>query len=139
MHIQLRPALFDFSPLISGTNGLAPHHHKPGMKSLPGAGLIFLAGGVVVGCCTSQLSKARNEDHTMRLLILAAAASLVLTGAVSAKETRHHHSHDASASVAGGSAPADTLSAHDAHILNLRDSGYNPAGDHDGAGNIKQN
>jgi hypothetical protein len=73
----------------------------------------------------------------MRLLILAAAATLVLTGTVSAKETKHHH--NANASVAEGSAPADTLSAHDAHVLNLRDSGYNPAGDHDGAGNIKQN
>jgi len=75
----------------------------------------------------------------MRLVILAAAATLVLTGTVSAKEARHHHSHDATASVAGGAAPADTLSAHDAHALNLRDSGYNPAGDRDGVGNIKQN
>jgi hypothetical protein len=72
----------------------------------------------------------------MRLLILAAAATLVLTGAVSAKETKHHHTN---ASVAEGSAPADTLSAHDAHVLNLRESGYNPAGDHDSVGNIKQN
>lgn len=75
----------------------------------------------------------------MRLLILAAAATLVLTGTVSAKETKHHHYRDANASVAEGSAPADTLSAHDTHILNLRDSGYNPAGDRDGAGNIRQN
>jgi hypothetical protein len=75
----------------------------------------------------------------MRLLVLAAAATLVLTGTVSAKETKHHHYRDASASVAEGAAPADTLSAHDAHILNLRDSGYNPSGDRDGAGNIKQN
>jgi hypothetical protein len=75
----------------------------------------------------------------MRLLILAAAATLVLTGTVSAKETKHHHSRDASASVAEGAAPADTLSAHDTHMLNLRESGYNPAGDRDGVGNIRQN
>jgi hypothetical protein len=75
----------------------------------------------------------------MRLLILATAATLVLTGAVSAKEAKHHHYRDSNASVAEGAAPADTLSAHDAHLMNLRDSGYNPAGDRDGAGNIKQN
>jgi hypothetical protein len=75
----------------------------------------------------------------MRLLILATAATLVLTGTVSAKETKHHHYRDANASVAEGAAPADTLSAHDAHVLNLRDSGYNPAGDRDGVGNIRQN
>jgi hypothetical protein len=83
----------------------------------------------------------------MRLLILAAAATLVITGAAMADESvrtnvkgaQHHHYRDASASVAEGSAPADTLSAHDTHIKNLHDSGYNPAGDLDAAGNIKQN
>jgi hypothetical protein len=71
----------------------------------------------------------------MRLLILAAAITLALTGTVTAKETKHHHFRDANASIAAGSAPADTLSAHDAHNMNLRDSGYNPAGDRDATGN----
>lgn len=82
----------------------------------------------------------------MRLLILAAAATLVLTGAAAADESvhnfkgaRHHHTSDANASVPEGSAPADTLSAHDAHMKNLHDAGYNPAGDLDAAGNVKQN
>jgi hypothetical protein len=75
----------------------------------------------------------------MRLLILAAAATLIITGTAVAKEGQHHHHHrDANASVAEGSSPADTLSAHDAHIKNLHDSGYNPAGDRDAAGNIRQ-
>jgi hypothetical protein len=76
----------------------------------------------------------------MRLLILAAAATLVITGTAMAKEGQHHHHHhhDVNASVAEGSSPADILSAHDAHIKNLHDSGYNPAGDHDAAGNIRQ-
>jgi hypothetical protein len=75
----------------------------------------------------------------MRLLILATAATLVLTGAVSAKEMKHHQFRDANASMAQGSGvSADTLSAHDAHILNLRDSGYNPSGDRDAAGNMGQ-
>jgi hypothetical protein len=83
--------------------------------------------------------KNKKRGSSMRLLILATAAALAFTGTVSAKETRHHHYRDASASVAEGAAPADTLSAHDAHLMNLRDSGYNPAGDHDAVGNIKQN
>jgi len=84
----------------------------------------------------------------MRLLVLAAAATLVVTGAAMADESvpktnvkgaRHHHYSEANASVAEGSASADTLSPHDAHIKNLQDSGYNPASDRDGAGNIKSN
>jgi hypothetical protein len=78
-----------------------------------------------------------------RLLILAAAATLVITGTAMAAQQHHHHHHhyrDASASVGEGSAPADnTLGAHAAHIKNLHDSGYNPAGDFDAAGNIKNN
>ena len=74
----------------------------------------------------------------MRLLILAAAAGLIITGTAMAKEGHHHHYRDASASVAEGSSPADALSAHDAHIKNLHDSGYNPAGDRDAAGNVRQ-
>ena len=81
----------------------------------------------------------------MRLLILAAAAALVVTGAAMARESvhqhhvTHHHSHDASAPNAEGSAPADTLSAHDTYMTNLHDSGYNVHGDLDANGNMRQN
>ena len=72
----------------------------------------------------------------MRLLILAAAATLVITGPAMAKGAHHHHYRDANASVADDSAAADTLSAHKAHIENLHDSGYNPANDFNSAGNV---
>ena len=82
----------------------------------------------------------------MRLLILAAAATLVVTGGAMARESvrhhhhvTHHHSHNASAPIAEGSAPADTLSAHDAYMQNLHDSGYNAHGDRDAFGNVRQN
>lgn len=79
----------------------------------------------------------------MRLLILAAAATLAITGTAMARESvrmHHHHHHlDANASVPEGAAPADTLGAHQVYMKNLHDSGYNPAGDHDAAGNIRQN
>jgi ABC-type molybdate transport system substrate-binding protein len=82
----------------------------------------------------------------MRLLILAAAATLVVTGAAMARESvhhhhhvAHHHSHNASAPIAEGSAPADTLSAHDAYMQNLHDSGYNSHSDRDAFGNVRQN
>jgi hypothetical protein len=55
----------------------------------------------------------------MRLLILATASILVLTGTVMAD-----------------SVPADTLNAHDSYMRNLRDSGYNPAGDRHANGNV---
>jgi hypothetical protein len=51
----------------------------------------------------------------------------------------HHHTHNASAPIAEGSAPADTLSAHDAYMQNLHDSGYNSHGDRDAFGNVRQN
>ena len=86
----------------------------------------------------------------MRLLILAAAATLVITGTAMADESvgtnvkgaHHHHYRDANASVPNayvpdGSAPADTLSAHETHIKNLHDSGYNPASDFNSAGNVQ--
>jgi hypothetical protein len=80
----------------------------------------------------------------MRLLILAAAATLVITGTAMADESvgtsvkgAHHHYHDANASVAEDSAAADTASAHGAHIKNLHDSGYNPASDFNSAGNVQ--
>ena len=77
----------------------------------------------------------------MRLLILAAAATLVVTGAAMAHESvhhhvMHHHEHNASAPIAEGSIPADALSAHDAHMKNLHDSGYNPHNDLDAYGNV---
>jgi hypothetical protein len=81
----------------------------------------------------------------MRILILAAAATLVVTGAAMARESvhhhhvTHHHSHNASAPIAEGSAPADTLSAHDTYMKNLHDSGYNSHGDLDANGNMRQN
>jgi hypothetical protein len=81
----------------------------------------------------------------MRLLILAAAATLVITGTAvadesvgtNAKGAHHHHYRDANASVADDSVPADTLSAHELHVKNLHDSGYNAASDVNAAGNIK--
>jgi hypothetical protein len=79
----------------------------------------------------------------MRLLILAAAATLALTGAASAndsvKHTKKVHYEDANASAPADAAPADTMSAHDSYMKNLRDSGYNAAGDRDAAGNIRAN
>jgi hypothetical protein len=65
----------------------------------------------------------------MRLLILAAAATLFITGTAMAAQHHHHQHHAANAPVAAGSVPADTLSAHDLYIKNLHDSGYNPAAD----------
>ena len=82
----------------------------------------------------------------MRLLILAAAATLAISGTAMAEGTsgkvaRHHHHHfsDANAAIPEGAAPADVLSAHDAHLENLRESGYNPASDRDAAGNVRAN
>lgn len=77
----------------------------------------------------------------MRLLVLAAAATLVFTGTAMANEPvrTHHHHHHADAAAAEGSASPDTLSAHDAHMKNLHDSGYNPSNDFTAAGNIKSN
>lgn len=83
----------------------------------------------------------------MRLLILASAATLFVTGAAMARDpvrthhvTHHYHHHvDTSAPAAEGAFPADVLSAHAAHIENLRESGYNPASDFDAVGNLKAN
>ena len=80
----------------------------------------------------------------MRLpIILAAAATLVVAGAAMARESEHehhhvmhHHYHSASPPMADGSIPADALSAHDAHMKNLHDSGYNPHNDFDSYGNV---
>ncbi|MBR1143627.1 hypothetical protein [Bradyrhizobium sp. AUGA SZCCT0431] len=52
--------------------------------------------------------------------------------------TQRRHYHDANASMAGGSVPADTPS-HRVYLKNLHDSGYNPGSDVDGAGNMKVN
>jgi hypothetical protein len=81
----------------------------------------------------------------MRLLILAAAATLAITGTAMADESvgtnakgaHRHHYRDANASAAEDSASADTLSAHEMHIKNLHDSGYNPASDFNAAGNVQ--
>ena len=78
----------------------------------------------------------------MRLLILAAAATLVVTGAAMAHESvhhhvMHHHYQNANARIDEGSGTADTLSAHDAHMKNLHNSGYNPHNDFDAYGNVQ--
>ena len=83
----------------------------------------------------------------MRFLILAAAATLAVSGAAVARESVHHHhhamhhqSHNASAPPAAeGSIPADSLGNHETRMKNLHDSGYNPHSDLDAYGNIRQN
>src|ERR1700688_5246271 len=106
------------------------------MQSLPETGSTFCTGRCSRRGALRSTSKEKNEDHIMRLLILAAAATLVITGTAMAEESlgtnakgahHHHHFRDANASVADGAAPIDTLSAHDLHMENFRDSGYNPA------------
>lgn len=67
----------------------------------------------------------------MRLLILAAAATLAISGTAMAAQHHHHH-HAAQATNAPapeGATPADTLSAHELVLRNLHDSGHNPAND----------
>jgi V8-like Glu-specific endopeptidase len=82
----------------------------------------------------------------MRLLTLAAAATLVLTGTAMADESvmtnahvkRAHH-QDANASIAEipvNSIPADTLGVHDTYVRNLRDSGYDTLKDRNANGNV---
>jgi hypothetical protein len=81
----------------------------------------------------------------MRVVILAAAAaSLAFSGAAMAREYVHHHHHamhhhSAPAPIAEGAAPADSLGNHDQYMKNLHDSGYNPHGDLDAYGNMRQN
>jgi hypothetical protein len=87
----------------------------------------------------------------MRLLLLTAAASFALTGAVisapaQAKTVHHHHHYreaNASAPAAApadpAAAPADSMSAHAAHMQNLHESGYDPKNDLTAAGNVKAN
>jgi hypothetical protein len=84
----------------------------------------------------------------MRLLVLAAAATLIVTGSAMAddsvqspvKESHHHHHYrDANASVSSDAAPADVLNAHELRLRNLRDSGYNPTNDFTSAGDMKAN
>ncbi len=82
----------------------------------------------------------------MRLVLLAAAATFVITGSAMADDTvRSHSKHhrDANASIELASdpevTPDQTLSPHDAYMKNLRDSGYNPKQDRDSYGNIRAN
>lgn len=83
----------------------------------------------------------------MRLLLLTAAASFVLTGAAMAddpapaKVAHHHHHHfrEAHASAPADAAPVDLLNAHETYMQSLRESGYNPANDRTAAGNLKAN
>ena len=78
----------------------------------------------------------------MRVLILTAAAVLVIGGTAvtgASAKTRHHHFHEANASMADDGIPADTLSPHDAYVRNLHDAGYSAHSDLDSHGNMKQN
>jgi prophage DNA circulation protein len=74
-----------------------------------------------------SLSKTRKEDPIMRLLALAAAATLALSGTALAAQQQHHHhqAHAATATpVADGAIPADVLSTHDLYVRNVREAGY---------------
>jgi hypothetical protein len=64
----------------------------------------------------------------MRLLILAAAATLAVSGTAMAAQHHHpRHAHAAaSTSMPEGAVPADVMNAHDLHMRNLHDSGHNP-------------
>ena len=83
----------------------------------------------------------------MRVVILAAAASLAFSGAAMAREYVHHHHHTmhhhynnaATTPAPDGAAPADSLGNHEQYMRNLHDSGYNPHGDLDAYGNMRQN
>jgi hypothetical protein len=93
--------------------------------------------------CKLTSKKKKRRILIMRLLILAATATLVVGGTAMAREPVHHrhvmHHHSASAPPAEGAIPADSLGNHDAHMKNLHDSGYNPHGDLDAFGNVRQN
>ncbi len=82
----------------------------------------------------------------MKLLIVAAAATLALTGGAMAsqhKHVKHVHYRDANASADTGAVAADGTIAgygsHEFYLKNLRDSGYNPANDRDVYGNERVN
>jgi hypothetical protein len=114
-------------------------------------------GGACATVEAFETQLQEKEDRIMRLLVLAAAATLVITGTAMADESnqtnvqgaRHHHYRNANASIARSSgpvssdpvssAPAETLSAHDLYMRNLRDSGHNPASDVDANGYFKGN
>jgi hypothetical protein len=89
-------------------------------------------------------SKTKNEEKAMRLLLLATAATFVITGTAMADDTakthaKHHRDANASAEMASDVTPDLTLTPHDARLKNLRDSGYNAKQDIDAYGNIRQN
>jgi hypothetical protein len=76
----------------------------------------------------------------MRLLTLTSILALSITGTAMGKEKhRHHPVSDASASVVSDGIPADSMSAHESHMENLRDSGYNPHNDFNANGTVKTN
>ena len=71
---------------------------------------------------STNSSKRRILDHaTSYFGRCGHSSSLVLLWLASQSHhhVTHHHYHNASAPIAEGSAPADTLSAHDAHMKNL--------------------
>jgi hypothetical protein len=84
--------------------------------------------------------KSKTKDPIMRLLTLTTVLALAITGTAMAKEKHSHHPvNDANASIVSDGVPADSMSAHESHIVNLRDSGYDPRNDFTASGTIKQN
>ena len=81
----------------------------------------------------------------MRLILLAAAATFVLTGTAMANESaqakamRHHNYRNANALAPAKAAPVDIRNSHETYMKSLRQSGYDPAKDHTAAGNMKTN
>lgn len=82
----------------------------------------------------------------MKLLILAAAATVALTsGAMASEHVKHKRVHyrdanasiDANAYASDGSIPG--YGSHEFYMQNLRDSGYNPSRDRDVYGNERVN
>jgi outer membrane lipoprotein-sorting protein len=71
------------------------------------------------------------------MFLFVAVATIAVSGSAMAAHHHHHAEHPAAAPMADGAAPADTMSAHEAHVRNLHDSGYNPSSDFDSFGNVR--
>jgi hypothetical protein len=81
--------------------------------------------GASTGSAYDAHAEARVPDESVR---------------TNSKGAQHRHFRDANASMAESSVPADSFGvAHDMRARNLQDSGYNPAGDFNAAGNMKTN
>jgi hypothetical protein len=111
------------------------------------AGAELLVQEVYLSGVLHSAFKKQEKDHIMKLLILAAAATLALTGGAMASEhgkhAKHVHYRDANASADTGAYVADGSIAgygsHEFYLKNLRDSGYNPSNDRDVYGNERVN